>query len=229
MNKLDQDGAQGQGGAVSGLAVSLILTVLLLVGALGFGVWAYSSRQDYKNNSDAKAAEAVKAALAREDIKKDKQFAEDYKKPLKTYQGPEAQGSLVIKYPKTWGGYADTTGNGDAALDAYFNPDVVPSISDENSTFALHVQVLNQSYSEVVSNFKDQLQNTDKPTKISAYALPRLPKVVGVKVVGAISDTKDGTVIVLPLRSQALEIETDGSQYLHDFNDYILKNFTFSP
>lgn len=224
MDKLNQDGA------VSGLAVSLILTIILLLGALGFGYWAFASRQDYKNNSDAKAAEAVKEAVAKESARKDKQFAEDYKNPLTTYNGPEAQGSIVVKYPKTWGGYADTTGdNSEAALDAYFNPGVVPSITDENSTFALHVQLLNQSYSEIVDAYKDQLQNTERPVKISAYSLPKLPKVVGVKVVGAISETKDGTVIVLPLRSQALKIQTDGNQFLNDFNKYILPNFSFSP
>jgi hypothetical protein len=226
MNKLNQDGA------VSGLAISLILTVVLLLASIGFGVWAFLGRQDYKDNSDAKSAAAVKEAVAKEDVKKDKQFAEEAKNPLKIYNGPEAQGSLVIKYPKTWSGYADTNSSGGTSLDTYFNPGVVPSVSDENSTFALHVSILNQSYAETVQTFQNRQQSAGSdttPTTISAYALPKLPKVVGVKVVGAITDTSDGTVIVLPLRSQTIEIQTDGTQYLHDFNKYILPNFDFSP
>jgi hypothetical protein len=228
MNKLNQDGAQA--GAISGLTVSLVLTVLLLLGAIGFGYWAYSSRQDYKDNSDAKAAAAVKDAVAKEDAKKEKQFAEDYKKPLKTYNGPEALGSIIVKYPKTWSGYVDTMNDsGDATLDAYFNPGVVPSINSENSTFALRVKLINQPYHDSVAELKGQNSSTDQTVTFSAYTLPKLPKVVGIKAVGAIADGKDGTVIVLPLRSQTVEIQTDGTKYLHDFNKYIIPNFKFSP
>ena len=46
MNK-QQDG--------SGLAIGLILVSVLLVAALGFGGWAFSGRQDYKNNVDQKS------------------------------------------------------------------------------------------------------------------------------------------------------------------------------
>jgi hypothetical protein len=36
-------------------------------------------------------------------------------------------------------------------------------------------------------------------------------------------------MVVLPLRSQTLQIETAGSQFLGDFNNNILPNFSFSP
>lgn len=218
-----------QDGAVSGVGLSLILTVVLLLAAIGFGVWAYGGRQDYKNNSDAKSAAAVKTAVAQESALKDKQFAEEAKKPLKTYNGPEAQGSLVIQYPKTWSGYVDASNTGQTSLDGYFNPGVVPSVTDENSIFALHVQVLDQAYSEVVQSFADHQNDSQNTTKISAYALPKLPKVIGVKVVGPISDKSNGTIVILPLRSQTLEITTYGNQFLKDFNQNILPNFTFSP
>jgi hypothetical protein len=216
-----------QDGAVSGVVISLVFTVLLLFGAIGFAAWAYSGRQDYKNHTDSKVSSAVQAAVTQESTKKDKQFAEDEKNPLKTYTGPEALGSLVISFPKTWSGYVDTTGNGGAVLSGYFFPGVVPSISDQNSVFALHVQVLSQSYSQVLQTLTGQLQ--DGKLTISAYALPKLPKVVGVKVSGELANQKDGTVVILPLRSQTLEIETDGTQYLGDFNNNILPNFSFSP
>jgi uncharacterized protein (UPF0333 family) len=216
-----------QDGAVSGLALSLLLAVVLLLASMGFGYWAYSGRQDYKNHSDAKAAAAAKVAVDKESAVKNKQFAEEAKNPLKTYNGPEAQGSMIIQYPKTWSGYVSTSGNSATPVDGYFNPGVVPSINDQNSVFALHVQVLNQSYSDILQTFNDQLHQ-GKVT-ISAYALPKLPKVVGVRVQGTLVNQKIGTVVILPLRSQALEIETDGNQFINDFNTYILPNFSFSP
>jgi multidrug efflux pump subunit AcrA (membrane-fusion protein) len=218
-----------QDGAVNGLVISLIFAILLIIGAGGFGAWAYMGRQDYKNNSDAKAAAAVTAAKSQEDKVKDAQFAEAAKQPLRTYQGPEAYGSLMVNFPKTWSGYVDASGTGSALVDGYFAPGVVPSATSQNSVFALRVQVLNQQYAQVLQSFSGQQQG-GKLT-IGAYALPKLPKVVGVKAVGQIGGQNQAsvTMIILPLRSQTLEISTQGNQYLDDFNNNILPNFSFSP
>ena len=96
-------------GSINILLIPLILLALFFIGAVGFGYWAYGQRQDYKDHSDQKANIAVDAAVKAEDIKKDAQFAEDAKKPLKTYQGPEAFGGIQLSYPKTWSGYVNDT------------------------------------------------------------------------------------------------------------------------
>lgn len=217
-----------QDGAVNGLVVSLILAVLLLIGASGFGYWAYSGRQDYKNNVDAKINKAVEKAVSAEDKKLNAQFAENYKKPLQLYQGPEAYGSLKISFPKTWSGYVDDIGDKNPLVDGYFAPGTVPSLTNENAVFALRVQVTSQTYAQTLDSLSGQQQ--DGKVTVSAYTLPRLPKTVGVKAVGQIKD--DGptsTMVIMPLRSQTLQIWTEGSQYLNDFNNYILPNFSFSP
>ncbi len=228
---------QNQTGAVNGLAVSLVLAILLLVGALAFGGWAYGSRQDYKNNTDAKIATAVTVAKQQEASAKDKAFAEAEKNPLKAYNGPEAFGSIVMQYPKTWSGYvveaSDGNSNG-AQLDGYFYPGIVPSVNNNQaSTFALRLQVLNQSYSETVEGL-DRDSRSEAPPVISPYALPKVPKVVGVKVDGKLpisgsSGDKTGSMVVLPLRSQTIQLWTEGSQFTNDFNNIILPNFSFSP
>ncbi len=217
-----------QTGAVSGLMISFILIAVILVAVLGFSGWAFSSRQDYKNHADVKISAAAEAAKQKESAAKDQEFAEAAKKPLKTYAGPAAYGSLIVNYPKTWSGYVDDTGSaGDAIVNGYFAPGVVPSLTNPSSVFALRVQLLNQSYTEVLQEFAGQ-QQVGKLT-ISAYALPRLPDVVGVKVTGQLADERTVTLVVLPFRSQTLEISTDGSQYLNDFNANILPNFSFTP
>lgn len=217
-----------QDGAISGAVISLVFCVLLLLGAIGFGAWAYTSRQDYKNNSDQKAAAAADVAVKQEDVKKDKQFAEDYKKPLKIYQGPDSSGSMHIEYPKTWSGYVvDSSTSGAPTMDGYFAPGVVPSKDDQSSIFALRVQLVTQSYSDLVKSLATQQQAGT--VSVKAYALPKLPKVVGVEVTGSISNQKTGTMVMLPLRSQTLQIWTEGNQYIDDFNNNILPNFSFAP
>ena len=91
-------------GAINALLLPLILAVLVLFGAIGFGAWAFSSRQDYKNNVEAKIAAAVADAKVVEGKRKDAVFAEESKNPLKAYNGPSAYGSVTINYPKTWSG-----------------------------------------------------------------------------------------------------------------------------
>jgi hypothetical protein len=218
-----------QNGGISGLAISEVLTVLLLLGAIGFGFWAYGSRQDYKDNVDAKVNTAVNAAVKTNSAQKEKEFAEAEKNPLKTYNGPEAAGSLAVQFPKTWSGYvASSTSNGGNNLDVYFAPGVVPPVGDQNSIFALHVQVVSQSYANTLQSYNGQQQSGQ--ATISAYALPKVPKAVGVKVTGQVSSQQtQATIIALPLRSQTLLIETDGTQFLNDFNNYILPNFSFLP
>lgn len=225
-----------QDGAVSGVVISLVLTVLLLVGAIGFGIWAFGSRQDYKDNVDAKITQAVQVAKQQEDTAQAKVYAEKEKQPLRTYTGPDAYGSVQIQYPKTWSAYVDDSGKDSSKpVDGYFAPSVVPSISNDSSVFAVRVQVLGQPYADVLDQLSQDQQssgdNGSVPLKITPYALPKVPKTVGVKAVGTFSDknNKLATMVVLPLRSQTLEIWTEGDRYQSDFNNYILPNATFVP
>ncbi len=218
MNKHNQDGA------VNVLLLPLILATLFLIGALAFGFWAFGERQDYKNNVDQKISVAVAVARKQEWLVKDKQYAEAAKLPLKTYNGPEQYGSIVLQYPKTWSAYVVTGTNSDASLDGYFHPDVVPDVNAENSAFALRLEVVDSSYSEVLDEYKDA-----EGVTIAPYALPKLPKVIGVRISGQIEENKQGSVIVLPVRDKTLKVYTESEAYLNDFNTNILPNLTFSP
>lgn len=219
-----------QYGGISGVAVSLIFCVLLLLGALGFGLWAFMGRADYKNNVDEKISAAVTVAKTEEATKKDKEFLEKEKEPLRIYTGPQAYGSITMSYPKTWSGSVDdSSGSGQTLVDGYFHPHIVPGVNNQSSTFALRFQVVSQSYSQVLESLKTLQQNKQKPTQVTPYALPKLPNVVGVMVKGALPKEKTGVMVVLPLRSQTLQIWTEGDSYQGDFNNIILPNFTFSP
>lgn len=198
-----------------------------LIASLTFAFWAFTGKQEYKNNVDSKVATAVDAARKSEAEKQIALAAEAAKSPLAVYKGPDTYGTVVVSYPKTWSAYVDSTGKGQSLLDGYFAPKVVPSISDEGSVFALRVQVLNQAYAAVVQQ-QTSAQQAGQVT-ISPYSLPKVPSVVGIKVTGKLSGGKDGTVVILPLRDKTLEISTEGTQYINDFNTYILPNATFSP
>lgn len=217
---------QDQAGSVA-LVVSLVVTVVLLIGALGFSFWAFSGRQDYKNNVDQKVAVAVAEAKQSEANRKDKEFAEISKSPLKSYIGPSDFGSINLLYPKTWSGYVAASNERTPFIDGYFNPGVVPSVDEQESTFALRIRVSSDSYSEIMSNYQSSVE--EGTVKVSAYRLKKVPKVIGSKVVGEIDNEVKGTRIVLPLRANTLEIWTESDKFLEDFNKYILPNISFSP
>ena len=220
MIKHNQDG---------GVTTILVVTALgvFLVLSLVFGFWAYAGKQDYKNNVDSKITAAVVVAKQQEASAKDVAFAAAEKLPLRPYHGPQAYGSIVVNYPKTWSAYVDDTGSGSAPVDGYFAPNAVPSVTSQSSVFALRIQVQSQAYSQVLQAVANQ-QQTGKQV-VTAYALPKVPGAVGVEITGTLVGNKTGTMVVLPLRDKTLEIWTEGNQFLGDFNTSILPNISFSP
>lgn len=228
-----------QVGAVNLLLLPFIIAVVLLLSAVGFGAWAFQGRQTYKNDTDQQIAAAVSLAKQEQTAADSQSFAHQAEEPLSTYNGPEAYGSLVLKYPKTWSGYIDTT-NTTTPVNAYFSTGLVPAVSTPLATYALRVQVLNQPYSQTLTAIQGQQQGGGSaPTfTTSAYSLPKVPKVVGIEVTGQINgieadsnngQTVSGLLVVLPLRSQTIEIWTETNQYTTEFNNDILANFSFSP
>lgn len=209
------------------LVVVLVVLAVLLMGAVGFGYWAFSERQDYKTNSDQKVAAAVERAKQETSILKDKQFAEESKSPLRTYVGPSAFGSIIVKYPKTWSAYVSSHTDTAPYVDGYFAKGTVPDANAENSVFSLRVRVSGENYADIMSQYASLVE--DGTTTVKAYKLPKVPNVVGSKVTGMLLNNKQGTLIVLPLRANALEVWTESDASLADFNKYILPNLSFSP
>jgi hypothetical protein len=218
-----------QKGEINVLIIPLIMLSLFFIAAAAFGYWAYTERQDYKYNSDKKAAAAADLARKQEDLIKDKAFVEAEKRPLAAYDGPEAYGSVHVEYPKTWSVYIHSMANDTQPLDAYFNPRLVPSVQDQNSVYSLRVQVVPTTYTRVVQGFSAGIKQ-GKVT-VTPYSLPKVPNVTGVRVDGLIHPGKKntGSMVVLPLRDKTIEIWTENAQAMNDYNTIILPNFNFSP
>jgi hypothetical protein len=216
-------------GEINVLLIPLILMVLFFVSAAGFGVWAYTERADYKDNSDQKAAAAAEIARRDEGIIKDKAYAEAEKQPLTSFDGPSAFGSVHVDYPKTWSVYVDSKGDGSQPLDAYFNPRAVPSTGDQTAAYALRIEVVESTYAKVLNAYNSYAKN--KQVTVVPYTLPKVPGVVGVKVDGLVRPGKKttGSMIIMPLRDKTIQVWTENAQSIGDFNSFILPNMTFAP
>ncbi|HSX07239.1 MAG TPA: hypothetical protein VLG92_05980 [Candidatus Saccharimonadia bacterium] len=220
-------GTASEQGEVNALLVSLILLSVLFIGVTIFGVWAFSGRQDYKNNSDTKVAAAIAADKQAVQVADAKQYAEAAKNPVITYAGPDAYGSVHISYPKTWSAYVDTSGA--YPLDAYFHPGYVPS-TQSKQTYNLRVRVATTTYDQQLNQYTTFISNGN--IKAAPYSLPKVPSVTGIKLSGAIipgNQKSSGTMVLIPLRDKTLEIWTESNDYLADFEKYVLPNLTFVP
>jgi len=211
-----------QDGSIDVLLIPLILAVVFFLAALGFGLWAYSSRADYKNNTDAKIATAVEVAEKQTATEKDNEFIEREKQPLKEYQGPPANGTLSIKYPKTWSAYVDES----KGVDGYFQPNFVPGVSGD-ATYALRVQVVDKSYADELKAFDGSVKAGK--TQAVPYKPVNVENIIGTQLTGDIGNQKTGTLILLPLRDKTIRIWTEGQQYNNDFVNNVMANFKFVP
>lgn len=217
-----------QEGAATGVLVIAVLGAFLMA-SLGFGLWAFVGREDYKKNSDAKVAQAVAVAEEVLSAKKEAEFAEREKSPLKTYTSPSAQGSVSFSFPKTWSALVTESSQANDAkpLDGYFAPNYLPSITSTTTSFALRLELVSQSYDQVIQPYNTQA--TSGTVKVTAFKPEKVSSILGVKIDGTISNNKQGIMVVLPLREKTLKIWTESTNFAADFNDTILPSLTFAP
>lgn len=208
------------------LLVPVIVLVLLLLVSLGFGFWAFMERQDYKNNVEPKIDAAVKVAVQEESSRKDNEFVEKEKNPLKAYTGPETYGSLVIKYPKTWSAYVIEKDQNSTPLDGYLHPNVVPDITGKTA-FALRIQVVNRAYDQELKSLEGKVKSGK--VKVSAYKPKNVANVTGSRLTGEINTDEQSIMVLLPLRDKTLKIWTESTSFSNDFDNIILANLTFVP
>lgn len=209
-------------------ALILIIAIAFLFLSLVFGIWAFSGMQKYKNNADQLVQNAVAKAQTSQQATDARAAALAAENPLTSYSGPEAYGSILVHYPKNWSSYVDTSNTSANPVDGYFYPGTLPAVSDSQPTnFALRIQVISQSYTQTLGTYQGLEQSGQASSKV--YSLPKVPSVVGVEITGQLVNSKTGTLVILPLRNESLLIWTEGNEFLNDFNNNILPNFSFSP
>ena len=214
---------------LSALLIPFIFTLLLLVAAGSFGFWAFTERQDYKDNSDVKAAQAVTEAEEALSKKLESQFAEQEKQPLKSYAGPAAFGSISITYPKTWSAYVSEQANGSGTpVEAYFHPQFVPNVqSQEKTNYAVRLQIIEKNYDQELKSYDSNVKNGK--VKITPYAAPKMPTILGSRIEGQITSQKTGIMTLLPLRDKTIKIWTESDAFFKDYNESVLENLSFIP
>ncbi|HET6863684.1 MAG TPA: hypothetical protein VFH37_00560 [Candidatus Saccharimonadales bacterium] len=207
----------------------IIVLVILLATALGFGGWAYSQMQSYKNNTNQK----IEAALSAAKDSQTKQVQDAFDKAnTKQYAGPAVFGTISFSYPKTWSAYIDTTSQSEP-INGYFFPNIVPGIQSKTA-FALRMELVSTDYNQILQQFQSQIKTGRVTAKV--YVPPKLNGVnnvtPGTLLSGTINNqdqTQHGTMLVIKVRDKTLQLSTQSNDYLNDFNSIVLSSLTFSP
>lgn len=213
---------QQQGDVNPLLVVNIVLSVVIL--ALGgFGAWAYMNYLDQKNHVDVKIANATTVAKQQQSDTDAKTFAEKEKQPTRPFAGPDDLGHVQFSFPKTWSVYVDKSG-GDGGFEAYFQQDVVNSLSDSKAPYALRVSISNNTYDQVLSGYNDQ---------VKTGALKSSPIVFdngasGIRLDGTFSNSIKGSMVILKIRDKTLRIFSESQLFVPDFDNYILKTLKFN-
>lgn len=209
-------------------AIIAVLCVLL-VAALAFGGWAYKKIGDYKNISDAKIAAAAAQA-----VKVQSQQLQDNfdKQNVKAFRGSATFGSVSFNYPKTWSAYVDSSSSSEP-INGYYFPDVVPTV-DGSTAFALRVELVDTDYSQVLQQFTSNISEGTVTSR--AYVPPKMKNVpnatAGSYMTGQINQSNEaqrGAMVVIKVRDKTLEVYTESSTYLNDFNNIVLASLKFVP
>ena len=206
--------------------VPFLLCLLLVFAFGGLFAWAYMGMQEYKGDVTPKIEAAVKVAVQKESSRKDTEFLEKEKLPVKTYSGPDTFGGITFTYPKTWSAYVVHSEKSSTPVDGYFHPDIVPNIAGATA-FALRVRVLNKTYDSHLKSFEGKVKSGK--IKLTAYNPAKQKTVTGARLDGEINTGQKDHMVVIPLRDKTIEISAESDQFLSDFEKIILPTLNFTP
>ncbi|HSX28108.1 MAG TPA: hypothetical protein VLF60_01520 [Candidatus Saccharimonadales bacterium] len=213
-----------EAGILNVLLVPVIVLCILAAGVTAFGAWSYTKYQDYKNNTDQKVAAAVTDAKQKQQTELAAQFAEQAKSPTRKFSGPEQLGTVGVTYPKTWSVYVGQDGSTDNQFEAYFNPDVVPPITDHKYTYALRITIQQRDYADFLKTFDSQIQKgLLKATPI------KLQSGEGMRLDGTFVNKTEGAMVLFALRDKVVQVYTESKEFVPDFDKTILPTLTFIP
>lgn len=210
-----------------GLIISFIFTLLLLIGAIIFGMWALAERQDYKNNTDQKVEAAVAVARQEEGSLKEKEFLEKEKSPYKEYVGPATFGAIKFEYPKTWSAFiSENAVTSSTPVEGYLHPNFVPALQS-GTDFALRVQVVSGVYEQNIKTYESMAKQGK--VKITPFKLDKVQSVLGARIEGEINKGQKDAMIILPLRDKTIKVWTESTSFLSDFDTIILPSMSYEP
>lgn len=203
-------------GAVHGMLIALIATIILFIAAGSAAIWAYINYDRERTTVESQIKVAVANAQKEQSDADDKKFAEREKEPNRQFVGPDDYGRVTFMYPKTWSVYVANNSANSGLYSAYLNPIVVLPTSDSKQKFALRVTIENKKYEDVLKSYDAQLKKGDlksAPTSSNGFS--------GTRIDGSFDRDFRGAAVLYKIRDKTLTIRTDADTFKPDFEQII--------
>jgi hypothetical protein len=208
-------------GAISGAQVTIVGLAVLVLGLGSFGIWAFVSYSDAKDNVDSKISVAVAEAKNEEGKEQEEKFAEREKNPLETFVGPSDYCRLTFQYSKKWSVYEAKSVTNGGDYEAYLNPKVVPPL-DSDQIFALRVYIDQKDYDTVLDSYQALVKKSElKYSETSSEGSQ------GARFTGKFTKNIRGDAVIYKCRDKTITIRTDSDAFKDDF-EKLIKTIEFN-
>lgn len=212
MKKLNQDGA------MNALLIPLIVATICFFVAAGLSISYYNKFIDQRDRNQPKIEAAVEDAKETQRKQMEADFTEKEKRPTKQFTSPSEFGGVVLTFPKTWSSYVENKGS---EFQYYGHPNYVPS---EGVNYALRMSVVSRQFAQEIKQYDAQVKKNElKATSVMASG------VTGTRLDGFLSKKMEGSMLIFPLRDKTLRVWTESKNFRGDFDNIVLKSFSFVP
>lgn len=201
-----------QKGSIDGWMIAAISFIVLFLAAMALAGWAYISYDNQKNDVDGKIKVAETEAKRVQSESDYKKFQEDSKNPRLEFVGPNEYGRVSFMYPRTWSVYVDKDASDRRDYVAYFQPVVVPPVSNKANRYALRLEILNKDYDEVLKEYSDRLKKGELTS-----STPEVNGNASTRIDGAFTKDVRGSVVLMRVRDKTIRLSTDADTFKPDF------------
>ena len=186
--------------------IILVIVCLIAAGAIVVAVIFFMRYNELNETTEAQVNAKVAEEVAKEQEKSTKKIEEERKEPRQEFRGPSDYGSISFKYPKNWSVYVSKDGSNNSDFEAYFQPNRVPPINDQNSRYALRFIIKNRQFDDEAKTYIAKVKNGKlKSQNFTADS----EAISGTRYEGEIDNKINGIMIMFKVNDKTAILQTD--------------------
>ena len=186
--------------------IILVIVCLIAAGAIVVAVIFFMRYNELNETFEAQKNAQVAEEVAKEQEKCTKKIEEERKEPRQEFRGPSDYGSVSFKYPKNWSVYINKDGSSNSDFEAYFQPNQVPPLNDQNSRYALRFVIKNRLFDDEAKNYLTKVKSGKlKSQNFTADS----EKISGTRYEGELTNKINGVMVMFKVNDKTVYLQID--------------------
>jgi hypothetical protein len=202
--------------------ILLISTIVFGIIALGFSitsVLAITDAQHSRSTLDSQKKTAYSSGQNDQKAQDAKDQLAANESPFRSYVASELFGNFEIKFPKNWNAYVVEDLSSTTQVNLTLQPDLVRLNGGQGkaNNYAFRALLIKTDSTTLNKTFADRIKNKKLTTKNVTVS-----GITATQYIGALDDTHNGIMTVVPVRDKSLELITDSTtDYLGEYNQIL--------